>query len=518
MSGLLKDGLNVCLSRCCCCLAASPTSKRRRQRRRRRDERSRRSRREGAAGTHDAEDEADILLVVPPSGGGAAAGARGARGARGAHGAHGDDANGGDGTWSLGLGDGSGSDGDRDRDGDDGDEYNSLEDDTLWNLWHPASPAAFVDARRELYGDLLDRADLSAARCQALSLSERTRRRVTEYTNFLYSECDFDIFVRVLLRLQHIHGAPTTGGVFVDLGSGCGKVVLAAALAQAFDRCVGVEVLPALHNAAQSLGGVWQDWITTNSSAATRREDARGRRDSKRSGGGGGGGSSSGSGGSSMVVPPHRNTVLEFIRAGIHDEHSLNRRNIQNIQNIQGGQGGQLGAGGGYSDYDGDDGDEGYAGEWGREKGGARDGGAGGAGGAGGVGRVGGSASERGDAVWLWCARATVMFVNTTFFDGWLLDHMAHKVACMGHGSHLVILGKPLPPRELARPMDGNGGNAGNAGNAGRPGFSGGRGGGGPWLLLETAPYAMHWGDSVVYSYRKVGDSSADRGRAMAGL
>jgi hypothetical protein len=518
MSGLLKDGLNACLSRCCCCcLAASPTSKRRRQRRRRRDERSRRSRREGAAGTHDAEEEADILLVVPPSGGGAAAGARVARGARvahGVHGVHGDDANGGDRTWSLGLGDGSGSDGDKDGDGD---EYNSLDDDTLWNLWHPASPAAFVDARRELYGDLLDRADLSAARCQALSLSERTRRRVTEYTNFLYSECDFDIFVRVLLRLQHIHGAPTTGGVFVDLGSGCGKMVLAAALAQAFDRCVGVEVLPALHNAAQSLGGVWQDWITTNS-AATRREDARparGRRDSKRSGGGGGSSSVSGAG-SSMVVPPHRNTVLEFIRAGIHDEHSLNRRNVQNIH-IQGGQGGQPGGGGGYSDYDGDDGDEGYAGEWGREKGGARDGGAGGAGG---VGRVGGSASERGDAVWLWCARATVMFVNTTFFDGWLLGHMAHKVACMGHGSHLVIMGKPLPPRELARPMDGNGGNGGNEGNGGRPGFTKRRGwgGGGPWLLLETAPYAMHWGDCVVYSYRKVGDSSADRGRAMAGL
>ena len=36
-------------------------------------------------------------------------------------------------------------------------------------------------------------------------------------------------------------------GVFVDLGSGLGKIVIAAALLDVFDECRGVEILPELH-------------------------------------------------------------------------------------------------------------------------------------------------------------------------------------------------------------------------------------------------------------------------------
>ena len=43
------------------------------------------------------------------------------------------------------------------------------------------------------------------------------------------------------------------GGVFVDLGSGSGKGILAAALTHNFDKCVGIEILDSLAKLSYSL-------------------------------------------------------------------------------------------------------------------------------------------------------------------------------------------------------------------------------------------------------------------------
>lgn len=47
------------------------------------------------------------------------------------------------------------------------------------------------------------------------------------------------------------------GGTFVDLGSGSGKGVLAAALMHNFDRCIGIEILEGLYKQSVDLKSVY---------------------------------------------------------------------------------------------------------------------------------------------------------------------------------------------------------------------------------------------------------------------
>lgn len=50
----------------------------------------------------------------------------------------------------------------------------------------------------------------------------------------------------------------STGGKFYDLGSGTGKVVLAAALLHDFSSCCGIELLRGLHGVAEDYGRAWE--------------------------------------------------------------------------------------------------------------------------------------------------------------------------------------------------------------------------------------------------------------------
>lgn len=46
------------------------------------------------------------------------------------------------------------------------------------------------------------------------------------------------------------HAEPKEGDVFVDMGSGLGKMVLSTAMTRPFKECRGVEILPELHDKA----------------------------------------------------------------------------------------------------------------------------------------------------------------------------------------------------------------------------------------------------------------------------
>ena len=66
--------------------------------------------------------------------------------------------------------------------------------------------------------------------------------------SLIYGEVDYHSFYRVLRKIN----APA-GSVFYDLGSGTGKAVFVARLTQDFSRCIGIEVLSALHQRAQAV-------------------------------------------------------------------------------------------------------------------------------------------------------------------------------------------------------------------------------------------------------------------------
>jgi SAM-dependent methyltransferase len=88
----------------------------------------------------------------------------------------------------------------------------------------------------------------------------RQERKANEYVSLslVYGEIAFDPFRAVLDQLKRTHLALTTpGGIFLDIGSGSGKAVFAAALAHDFDACYGIEILDGLCEISQK---VLHDW------------------------------------------------------------------------------------------------------------------------------------------------------------------------------------------------------------------------------------------------------------------
>ena len=98
-----------------------------------------------------------------------------------------------------------------------------------------------------------------------------------------YGEIPFKSVGRLLHKALLVYGAMGSadnkakarkgggGGVFYDIGSGTGKVLVAAALLHRFDRCVGVEILPELHAKALQLHTKWRaacDHLATRPAAA----------------------------------------------------------------------------------------------------------------------------------------------------------------------------------------------------------------------------------------------------------
>lgn len=86
-----------------------------------------------------------------------------------------------------------------------------------------------------------------------MSRSSRKTEGVEEDTTFGYGEIDYAAFADLILSLPvdfdvDLNLLPN----FVDLGSGCGRLVFAAMCLGVFDKVTGIELLPELHKAAIS--------------------------------------------------------------------------------------------------------------------------------------------------------------------------------------------------------------------------------------------------------------------------
>ncbi|MFC1659316.1 hypothetical protein ACFL0U_01995 [Pseudomonadota bacterium] len=69
-----------------------------------------------------------------------------------------------------------------------------------------------------------------------------------EYKNLIYGE------IPVTVLKDIFEEASCTEGIFYDLGSGTGKLVLAANMLCNFSRCIGIEILDELHKVAVEKG------------------------------------------------------------------------------------------------------------------------------------------------------------------------------------------------------------------------------------------------------------------------
>lgn len=73
----------------------------------------------------------------------------------------------------------------------------------------------------------------------------------------MYGEIEYASYAAALARVRAHGGLARPGGRFVDLGSGSGKAVFAAALLHDFDAALGIELLHSLHAEALKLLERW---------------------------------------------------------------------------------------------------------------------------------------------------------------------------------------------------------------------------------------------------------------------
>lgn len=89
------------------------------------------------------------------------------------------------------------------------------------------------------------------------SLTDDIRRRQEESQHtedsLVYGEIDLEGFCRLLQSLPL-----KPGGKFYDLGSGSGRAVFAARFQEDFDECIGLELLPNLHQLATSVQSLYK--------------------------------------------------------------------------------------------------------------------------------------------------------------------------------------------------------------------------------------------------------------------
>jgi hypothetical protein len=92
------------------------------------------------------------------------------------------------------------------------------------------------------------------------SLTDDLRRRDKYHQHsedsLVYGEIDFEGFRKLLQCLPPpvSHGE----GIFYDIGSGSGKAVFTARFTGDFDQCVGIELLPNLHQLATSVNSLYK--------------------------------------------------------------------------------------------------------------------------------------------------------------------------------------------------------------------------------------------------------------------
>lgn len=116
-----------------------------------------------------------------------------------------------------------------------------------------------IDNMEEIYDKIM--IDYPLTYGALASKKDRTNEFLPQWhnnNNLVYSEIDFYTIGYIIEKINKVHGRPNTGasghngklqnrgGLFYDLGSGSGKVSVAASLLHPFDSCFNIECLGSL--------------------------------------------------------------------------------------------------------------------------------------------------------------------------------------------------------------------------------------------------------------------------------
>lgn len=96
---------------------------------------------------------------------------------------------------------------------------------------------------------------------QRVSAAEREKRSLFD-TPLTYGEAAFAALAITFQKIKRFYGGlRSRGGRFVDVGSGVGKAVFAAALLHDWDSCVGVELLEDLAAVSRTILARWKELV-----------------------------------------------------------------------------------------------------------------------------------------------------------------------------------------------------------------------------------------------------------------
>jgi precorrin-6B methylase 2 len=108
-----------------------------------------------------------------------------------------------------------------------------------------------VKERLDIWNQIFS--DLPANKVKAASLKEREETGKQDDASLTYSELDFNIVNDIITMLKNQHTRLYSGkGIFLDVGSGCGKACVAAGLCHPFEKVVGIETMQCLDDMAKA--------------------------------------------------------------------------------------------------------------------------------------------------------------------------------------------------------------------------------------------------------------------------
>lgn len=119
-----------------------------------------------------------------------------------------------------------------------------------------------VQERSKIWEDIF--ADYPVNKIKQASIDERKANGKEEDATLTYGEIDFGIVNNIITMLKNQHTRLYAGtGIFLDLGSGCGKACVAAALAHQFEKVIGVETMACLDEVAQKANEKYKEAALT---------------------------------------------------------------------------------------------------------------------------------------------------------------------------------------------------------------------------------------------------------------
>jgi len=113
---------------------------------------------------------------------------------------------------------------------------------------------ALIQRKDRVFQEIVSEYPISVAK--KLSNEERATMTCKTYT-MIYGEVDFVSLAETFEVVKLLCGELEPGGLFVDLGSGTGKGVIAGALLHDFDECWGIELLSGLYGVSEQLKGTY---------------------------------------------------------------------------------------------------------------------------------------------------------------------------------------------------------------------------------------------------------------------